>query len=339
MTVWLDIKYINLVGSRLRNFKRKSDHLFSFSCPLCGDSKKDKSKARGYIYKKKEAMFFHCHNCQEGMFFGKLLKRLDLNLHQQYSLEQFADLPTKPKISAEEEAKPFITSPVFYSKEKINLPSIESLPFNHFAKKYIISRKLPKQFLSDIYYSSCFKSFLDEMLPGNEKNIPLMEKRVIIPFYDERQHLLGFQGRALFESKLKYITIMMDETKRKVFGLNKVDLTKPILVVEGPFDSMFLYNAVATMDSGLYRAAEVMGQDNDYIFVYDNEKRNSQIISNMEKTIKLGHKIFIWPRSVGEKDINEMVMSTWEPDQVMDMIMKHNYMGMEAELRMTMWRK
>lgn len=339
MSVWLDQKYIGMVSYKLERFKRQGEYSYNFRCPICGDSRKDKSKMRGYFYKKKDSMFFYCHNCNEGMFFGKFLKRVDSNLHRQYSLEQFADSPAKPKVSAEEEAKPFVTSPVFLTKEKIHLPSIESLPFDHFAKKYILSRKLPKEFLADIYYSSCFKSFLDEMLPGNEKNIPLLEKRVVIPFYDEKQNLLGFQGRALFESKLKYITIMMDETNRKVFGLDKVDLSKPIPVVEGPFDSKFLHNAVATMDSALYRVAEVMGQDNEYVFVYDNEKRNSQVCSNMEKTIKLGHKIFIWPRAIGEKDINEMVINGWDPEEINMMIVKHAYMGMEADLRMTMWRK
>lgn len=339
MSVYLDEKYANMVSYKLERFKKTGPYLWNMRCPLCGDSKKDKTKTRGYIYRKKDHLFFHCHNCQETLFFGKLLKRLDLNLHRQYSLEQFGDSPAKPKVSAEDEAKPYVTSPVFLTKEKIHLPSIESLPFDHFAKKYIISRKLPKEFLADIYYSSCFKSFLDEMLPGNEKKIPLLEKRVVIPFYDERHNLLGFQGRALFESKLKYITIMMDETKRKVFGLDKVDLDKPILVVEGPFDSKFLYNAVATMDSALFRVAEVMGQDHEYIFVYDNEKRNSQVCSNMEKTIKLGHKIFIWPRAVGEKDINEMVINGWDPVEINEMIMKHAYTGMDADLRMTMWRK
>ena len=195
MSVWLDQKYIGMVSYKLERFKRQGEYSYNFRCPICGDSRKDKSKMRGYFYKKKDSMFFYCHNCNEGMFFGKFLKRIDSNLHRQYSLEQFADSPAKPKVSAEEEAKPFVTSPVFLTKEKIHLPSIESLPFDHFAKKYILSRKLPKEFLADIYYSSCFKSFLDEMLPGNEKNIPLLEKRVVIPFYDEKQNLLGFQEK------------------------------------------------------------------------------------------------------------------------------------------------
>lgn len=335
MSVWLDEKYVNMVSYKLDRFKKRGPYLWNFRCVLCGDSKKDKTKTRGYIYKKKDYLFFHCHNCHETMFFGQLLKRLDVNLHRQYSLESFAETPRQK----EDETKSFTMASPKFSSKKINLPSIESLPFDHFAKKYILSRKLPREFLGDIYYSGCFKSFVDEIQPENEKNIPPLEKRIIIPFYDEDKNLLGFQGRALFESKLKYITIMLDDTYRKIFGLDKVDLNKPILVVEGPFDSKFLYNAIATMDSALFRVAEVLGQDREYVFLYDNEKRNPQVCSNMEKTIKLSHKIFIWPRTIAEKDINEMVINGKGTEEIMAMINKHTYQDMDAMLRMTMWRK
>ena len=335
MSVWLDKKYIGMISYKLERFKQRGD-TYNFRCPLCGDSRKDKTKTRGYIYKKKDSMYFHCHNCNETMFFGKLLKRLDLNLHQQYSLEKFGE--DKPKEKKVDEALPFVTSPKF-TKSEINLPSIASLPFDHFAKKYIFSRKVPNDFLDDIYYSSCFKSFVDEILPGNDKNIPLLEKRIVLPFYDELGVLLGVQGRALEESKLKYMTILLHEGNRKVFGLNKVDYHETIAVVEGPFDSMFIYNAIAAMDSSLYRIAEILGQDLDYVFVYDNEKRNTQVVSNMKKTIKLGHKIFIWPRNKEEKDINDLVLDGWTPQEIDKLIHDNTYQDMAADLRLAMWSK
>jgi len=280
-------------------------------------------------------MFFHCHNCNESMFFGQFLKRVDHNLYRQYLLEQFA--PLKPKVSTDD-AKPFITTPNFTKKITINLPTINSLPHSHLAKQYVLSRKLPVNQLDHIYYADCYKSFMDEILPGNGKLIPLLDKRIIIPFYDEDCLLLGFQGRTLSDSKIKYITTMLDESKKKVFGLDKIDKAKEIYVTEGPFDSMFLDNSIAIMDSSLNRIIDLLGPLN-YVFVPDNEKRNKQTLSTMEKIIKLNQKIFIWPRNIDAKDINDLILNGMSQTEIMMMIDNNTFEGLDAQLKLTMWSK
>src|SRR6478752_3623601 len=85
---WVDQKYVMLLSSRLRNFKRKGPSNYNFSCPLCGDSETDKRKARGYIYESKGTPYFHCHNVCGGMAFTTLLKRLDALLFQQHRIEK-----------------------------------------------------------------------------------------------------------------------------------------------------------------------------------------------------------------------------------------------------------
>ena len=52
MSSYIDIKFINLLSTRLPKFKRKSEYLFNFRCPHCGDSQKSLTKARGFVYKK-----------------------------------------------------------------------------------------------------------------------------------------------------------------------------------------------------------------------------------------------------------------------------------------------
>ena len=335
MALWLEEKYVNRISYKLDRFKKRGPYLWNFRCPFCGDSKRDKSKTRGYIYKKKDVLFFHCHNCHESMFFGKFMQRLDVPLHKEYTMEKFLD--SKPATAEEPVMEPVGLAKVF--KGKINLPSIKDLPFNHFAKKFILDRKIPVEYHSELYYAECFKTFIDELVPDNEKKIPLLEKRIILPFYDEKNNLLGIQGRALFESKLKYITILISDTNRKVYGLSRLDTSKRIFVFEGPFDSMFVPNSLATMDSALFRITDVMGLDNDYVFVYDNEKRNPQIISNMRKTIELGRKVFIWPTAVEEKDINDLILSGKTENEILEMLNKHTYEGMQAKLRFDWWRK
>ena len=66
MSSYIDLKFISNLKSRLPQFKQKNDYLFNFRCPHCGDSKKSKLKARAYLYRVKNDMFFKCHNCGMG---------------------------------------------------------------------------------------------------------------------------------------------------------------------------------------------------------------------------------------------------------------------------------
>ena len=59
----VDSKFIGLVSSRLQKFKKIKTDLYNFRCPICGDSQKNKSKTRGYLYSVKEDVNFMCHNC------------------------------------------------------------------------------------------------------------------------------------------------------------------------------------------------------------------------------------------------------------------------------------
>ena len=56
--LFIDIKYIDLVSPKLRNFKKKNTYLWNFSCPICKDSKRSVLKARGFIYKIKNNLNF-----------------------------------------------------------------------------------------------------------------------------------------------------------------------------------------------------------------------------------------------------------------------------------------
>ena len=82
----IDSKYIGLISSRLLKFKKIKADLYTFRCPLCGDSKKQKNKTRGYIFPhtKSQNFLFKCHNCGASMSFGNLLKQLDVVIYKQY---------------------------------------------------------------------------------------------------------------------------------------------------------------------------------------------------------------------------------------------------------------
>ena len=75
--MFTEIKYLNLISTQLPLFKKKKDNLWNFRCPVCGDSEKNKTKARGYIFQVKGDLVFKCHNCGIGMGFSKFLEMMD----------------------------------------------------------------------------------------------------------------------------------------------------------------------------------------------------------------------------------------------------------------------
>jgi hypothetical protein len=225
--------------------------------------------------------------------------------------------------------------PVF--KKRIGLPTIASLPSGHYAKEYLKDRKIPSEKLNNIYYAENFKAFVMEMLPDYEKTL-YDEPRIVFPFYDEEKNLLGVQGRALNNSKIKYITIKLDHDNRKVFGLDRVDFSKRIYVVEGPIDSLFLQNSLATMDASLYNISLLLG-NHDYVFIHDNEPRNPEIVRQMAKTISQNKNIFIWPQGIVAKDINDYILSGGTSSEIQSLIDTNTFNDLRAKLEFERWKK
>ena len=337
MSLYIDKKFVSLISPKLERFKQKSEFLYNCKCPICGDSHKNKLKARGYFYRRKSDMFFMCHNCGTSLSIGNFLKTIDRSLYREYQLERYKNESTgnvaKPDFSW---AK---TKPVFIKTQesKINLPTIDSLPDTHDAKQYLLKRKIPHEHLKIIYYAQNFKSFVHELIPDYEKTL-YNEQRIVFPFFDRDKNLLGFQGRAIGDSKIKYITVKMNDDFQKIYGLDRVDFTKRIYVVEGPIDSLFLQNSLATMDASLYNVSLLLG-NHDYVFIHDNERRNSAIVKQMEKTIKQNKNIFIWPQHIVTKDINDYILSGGTSSEIQSIIDTNTFNSLRAKLEFEKWRK
>jgi len=319
----IDSKYIGLVSSRLQKFKRVKANLYTFRCPLCGDSKRNKSKTRGYLYPVKSNTNFKCHNCGASMSFNNFLKELDPVLHKQYTLEKFKEGYTGKNFVVEEPKFEF-TKPVF--KKKLDLPKASENPA---AREYLEKRKLnPEKF----YYADKFKEWVNTQ-KHTFNTIGRDESRIIIPMYDSDNNLIGFQGRALGPNLVKYITVMLSDDAPKIYGMEKIDSTKPIYIVEGPFDSTFIQNSVAMCGSDL--DIRSFGWC-DYIYVFDNEPRNREIVNRISKTIDRGDKVVIWPTTIEHKDINDCVLAGLN---VMDVLKSNIYSGLEAKIKFNNWKK
>jgi hypothetical protein len=319
----IDSKYIGLVSSRLQKFKRVKADLYNFRCPICGDSQRNKSKARGYLYPVKNNTNFKCHNCGASLSFNNFLKELDPFLHKQYTLEKFKEGHTGKNFVVEEPKFEF-TKPVF--KKKLDLPKASTNPV---AKEYLEKRKLnPEKF----YFADKFKQWSNTQKHTFD-NIGMDESRIIIPMYDTDSNLIGFQGRALGSNSVKYITVMLSDDAPKIYGLDQIDISKSIYIVEGPFDSTFIQNAVAMCGSDI--DIRSFGWCN-YIYVFDNEPRNREIVNRISKTINRGDKIVIWPTTIQQKDINDMVLAGLN---VMDVLKSNIYSGLEAKIKFNNWKK
>jgi hypothetical protein len=319
----IDDKFINLLSTRLEKFKKVKPGLYNCRCPICGDSKKNKSKARGYFYDVKNNTNYKCHNCGVTLSFNNFLKKVDVNLHRQFSIEKFKDGKTGKNFVAEEPKFNF-EKPTF--KTKLNLPKATE---NEVAKRYLESRKLnPDKF----YYADKFKSWVNSLKRYTFDDLKYDEPRIVIPIFYKKE-LVGFQGRALDSSLIKYITIMLDEDAPKIYGLDEIQKDKIIYITEGPFDSTFIHNSIA-----------LCGADGDVtkwgicnpVWIYDNEPRNAEIHRRIERCINDGERVVIWPSSIKEKDLNDMVLSGLN---VLNVIESNTYSGLEAKLKFTTWKK
>jgi hypothetical protein len=278
-----------------------------------------------------------CHNCGVSTTFFNFLKQVDPSLVQEYQLERYKNGENGNSNYQKAEFEDVKDSkPVF--RQSLELPSIDSLPEAHFAKVYVQQRQIPKAFQSQLYYAEDFATFVQSM--GIEKELMQGDKRLVIPFYDKNKNLIAFQGRALGESKLRYITVKLHDDNKKIYGLDRLsdDEEKRIYVVEGPIDSMFLENAVATADSNLESIENTLDKSK-VILIFDNEPRNKEIVNQIEKAIDNHFHVVIWPEMIVEKDINDMVLSGFSPDEIQDIIDKNTFVNLRAKFEFINWKK
>lgn len=333
MSIFLDRTYLLRVSPKLPKFTQKKSDLYNFRCPFCGDSHKNKSKARGYVYQKNNNYFYMCHNCHASMSFYNFLDKVDPSLIKEYALERYKDGSSSNSPSPKfEELK--TNKPKF--KKKLELPTIESLSELHFAKVYVKNRKIPQKHWSSLYYAEDFKQFT-ESLGVEKQGLVEDDKRLLLPFYDEDKNLVAYQGRALGESKLRYITVKITENN-KLFGLDRINKDKMIYVTEGPIDSLFLDNAVATADSNLQSITKIFNKKM-VTLIFDNEPRNIEICKQMDQAIENHFNIVIWPPYIQEKDINEMVLSGFNLDEIQDIISKNTFVNLRAKAEFVNWKK
>ena len=331
MSTYIDLKFVNDVSSRLEQFKKKGDYLFNFRCPHCGDSQKSKTKARAYFYRTKNDMFFKCHNCGEGQSLGNFLKFIDPKLYEAYLLERY-------KGSAPSTQKPqFDFKPVKFDVDITDgLKPVSKLTGDHPVLQYVKRRKIPVEYYDKLFLCDKFMQFVNKVKPKTFPHLKGDHPRLIIPFYDTNGEIFAFQGRAFGNEMPKYLTIKLDEDKKKIYGQENLNLQKHVYIVEGPIDSMFIDNCIACAGADL-KFDRIPASQVTYIF--DNEPRNKEIIKRMNNVIDEGYNVMVWPSDIQSKDVNDLIIAGNSKVQITELISNNTFAGLEAVTKLNFYKK
>lgn len=358
----VDKKFINLVSIELRNFKWKKESQAQCSCPICGDSKKDAKKTRGYFYQKHGRFFYKCFNCGYWSNIYKFLSQVSPELCKEYGLESFRGninnnqlvKEKKKRVVSNKDEEEDMIKGLFDRKpiKKVrdgykvlgDAIKLKDLPKDHNAVKFANTRLIPKEYWSILYYTDDFGMFAKNMDP--ETRFLEKEPRLIIPFFNSYGDVVAVQGRALnmhdemnARKTIKYLTVKVDKSIDRLFyGLWRCDPEKRTYIVEGPLDSLFVKNAIAMVGAGAINKLPERLRGKDVVFVLDNEPRNEQIVKFNEELIKQGRQVCIWPESIKEKDINDMSYRI-STRKIRKMIDENTFSGLEATVKLNEWKK
>lgn len=324
------------MSNRLPLFKKKKDNTYNCRCVICGDSQKNRRKARGYFFAYKTDLRYKCYNCDISLSFGNFLKSQDSVMYSQYALEKYSEGHNK-SANAVPEFK--FEEPVFKNDEEklIDrlLDRVDTLSADHEVVQFCNSRKIPKEKQKQLYFINNIKDIV-QLNEKYKESIQGEEPRLVLPFYDSNGQLSGVTCRALRGEALRYITVKVKDGVPLIFGLDYVNKSKPIYVVEGPIDSLFLDNAIAVGGTSFGKLDQT-GLDKDkLVVVFDNQPRNKEVCKLIDKNIEQGYNVVLWPQTIAEKDINEMVMAG---HNVKKLIKENTFNGLTAKMKFIGWKR
>ena len=270
-----------------------------------------------------------------GTNLSNLIKHIDSKVHDDYILERYKEGHTATGRGGHVENPKFdIPKPVFNQKGIFeNVKSFREIGKQHPAYRFIEDRKIPND--NDIYLVNQFYSWTNTLVPNKFPTLDDDHPRMVIPFRDSNGDIFAYQGRAFGKEKPKYITIILDESVPKIFGLDRVDTSRDIFIVEGPIDSLFIPNCIAVAQSDM----RVPQYKDKAILVPDNEPRNREVTKQIENAIDEGYRVVVWPDYVRQKDINDMILSGMDALEIMEIIHNNTLQGLSAKVAFQTWKK
>lgn len=213
-------------------------------------------------------------------------------------------------------------------------------PLTEYALKYLKDRYIED--VSDIYYVFNYTKFVNTLIPGKYSHIPDQDERVVFPLRNRHNQIVGYQGRTMGQSSIRYLTCKIVENAELCYGINRIDTRKPIFLVEGIFDALSIDNAIAGLNASppIDMVMRELGVGySDLIVVLDNEKRNMEIVKQYRRIAdkeQLG--LFIWPKQwSGYKDLNDL-RKDYTMEEIVENIKRHTYRKkLEKTVKVAIW--
>jgi transcription elongation factor Elf1 len=346
---YVDSKFINLISVYLERFKAQNAELFNFRCPICGDSKKNKSKTRGYLYTFDDVVAFRCHNCGASMSLGNFIKHFSVDLWKQYCFERFfnGEKRTIKQREKDGRAEANRTETVHAEADSestlSNWAPISSLEEEHHAKKYIRKRRIPEVFHHELYYTDDLRTVF-KAIPRYSERIPANAcPALLIPFFNDDSTLHFIQARTLISGegsnpRGRYQTFQLVELGKKIWGLDRVDWNKHVWVFEGPIDAMMVDNGIAVAGGTLTAEIKYLKEKckAGFTFVFDNDyKTNYEVFHHFIKSIEQGIPVVFYDKNFPYKDMNEAVQDGWSKERLTEYLTRRARQGLSAQLALS----
>lgn len=343
MSKAMELTYIRQIQFELKNYHEKSTDLINCSCPVCGDSKTHKTKARFYFIfdKHKNNYYVICHNCMYTSSFKYFLKEYFPFVYQKYLAELLPNLFSRNKSISDEKVIDKLNNDKTPNIQKLfDKTTLDKycLPATDvdMAKEFYQQRQLPSEKLKLFYHTDCFGK-LRQNLNSKYSEETIVQKMFVIPFYLNNK-LIGVQGRNYDKtSDYRYAIAQCENNEHNlIFNRDNINTTKDIFVLEGVFDSLFFDNAIAC--NGTKFDNEFTSQYKDKVIILpDNEKKNFQTLKNIEKMIEKNYRVWLPSNNLIGKDINEMIQNGISIDSIYEDINDHTYKGLTAKVQFSQW--
>lgn len=271
-----------------------------------------------------------CRNCNYSNSFVNYVKEYQPDIYDDLALELFRRKasPNKPKTVEVFEEKTFETAEVVFK-------SIEELPPIHPVVRYLEFRRIWKFMWKRLSWCENFQRDICSLFEEykDNKDMPA-DMRLLIPFYNKAGELIYIQARAIADDAyIRYITLKLNTRESKLFGAELLKMDKPIYVVEGPIDSLFIPNSVATADANL-----LSYPDGD-VYIPDNQYRNKSIVQGVENIIEANKSVVLFPVWFQFKDINDAIRGNMSIAELYKIIGENTFTGLYAKLKWTEYRK
>lgn len=338
--LWVEIQYAKMVGSQLARFKvhQSSPFVANFRCPFCGDSQRNKSKTRGYLLQRSQNVSFYCHNCGASMSFRKFLERIDPNLHKEMMLELFRGGESSTiEINDDRFKSPVPTMKLPESKGNDSILDLLVPAADHSAAlQYLTERATPRAHWSEVYATDNFPAFVASAFPDKTISEPPCS-RIVIPFRAPRNdQIVGVCARVIPSTATslnrRYYSIS-NPGYPKLWQSPNLDTNKTVYVTEGVMDAFHVENSASMLGSDV--GTDVLRSlFDDFVYVYDNEPRNKQIVEKMIRKVKEDCKIVVWPSDNSYKDVNAMVLAGVQPK-----LKQNTKQGLEAQMAISNWKR